>query len=118
MARSVSISTPLAPRRSGRALAAATSTHMQDNLPDFSKKIVLVYFESGAPNNVAAIESGRFEMQGGSLFLLGRGARSKMGWAPGIPTGIAWSKVQAYFLFDSAEDFNRLYYGSEKKPTG
>jgi hypothetical protein len=91
---------------------------MHDSLPDFSDKVVLVYFESGAPNNYAAIENAKFEMQGGSLFLVGRGPRSKMGWGPGIPEGIAWSKVQSYYVFDSAEEFNRLYYGSEEKPAG
>jgi hypothetical protein len=86
---------------------------MTDQLPDFSKKVVLVYFESGAPNNYAAVIDAKFEMQGGSLFLVGRKPRTKMGWSQGIPVGIAWSKVQAYYLFDTAEDFDREYYGSD-----
>jgi len=91
---------------------------MQDTLPDFTNKIVLVYFDSGAPNNYSAVENGGFEMQGGNLFLVGRGPRSKLGWGPGILEGLAWSKVQSCYVFENVDEFNRLYYGNQKKPAG
>ena len=89
---------------------------MHDNLPDFTNKIILVYFESGVPNNYGVIENGRFEMQGENLFLVGRGPRSRMGWGAGVLQGIAWNKVQSYYVFDTVSDFDEMWHRSWRAP--
>ena len=89
---------------------------MNENLPDFGQKIVLVYFDSGVPNNYGVIENGKFEMQGGNLFLVGRGPRSKMGWGAGVLQGIAWNKVQSYYVFDTVNDFDEMWGRGTRNP--
>jgi len=87
---------------------------MEDSLPDFSNKVVYVFFDSGGDSRTA-VENPRFELQGGVLFLVGRGLMSK-GWGCDLPVGIAWSKVQWYSVFDSIDAFDKAgaYYWNKK----
>ena len=84
---------------------------MENILPDFSQKVILVYFDSGAPQNRAAVENPRFELQGGELFLVGRGLTAE-GWGIDLPLAIAWSKIQWYSVFESTDAFDKAeaYY--------
>jgi hypothetical protein len=77
---------------------------MEDTLPDFTNKVVYVFFDSGLPTNRLAVENPNFQLQGGKLFLVGRGLMSRS-WGSDVPTAIAWSKIQWYTIFDSTEAF-------------
>ena len=79
---------------------------MEDRLPDFSNRVVYVFFDSGAPHCRAVVLNPRFELQGGELFLVGGGLMAKS-WGVDVPVGIAWSKVQWYSVFESVEAFEQ-----------
>ncbi len=89
---------------------------MEDTLPDFGNKVVYVFFDGGAPYARTAVQNPRFELQGGELFLLGRGLMSK-GWGSDVPVGIAWSKVQWYSVFESPDAFYEAEAHYKKKHT-
>ena len=78
---------------------------MKDTLPDFGQKVVYVFFDSGTSQSRAVVENPRFELQGGELFLIGRGLTIKA-WGSDVPVGIAWSKVQWYSVFESTDAFD------------
>lgn len=92
---------------------------MENILPDFSQKVVHVFFDSGAPYSRAALANPKFEVQGGELFLTGRGLMSK-GWGSDVPIAIAWSKVQWYATFESVEAFYEAeaYYKKKHAKAG
>lgn len=77
---------------------------MENVLPNFENKVVYVLFDGGAPYARVAVQNPRFELQGGEIFLVGLGLLSK-GWGSDVPIAIAWSKVQWYALFESADTF-------------
>lgn len=88
---------------------------MQDTLPDFSRKVVYVFFDTGEPSSRAAVENPRFELQGGELFLVGRGL-TKRAWGSDVPLAIAWSRIQWYSVFESAQAFEEAYdYNKREK---
>ena len=87
---------------------------MEDTLPDFSNKVVYILFEGGAPYTRTAVQNPRFELQGGNLFLVGRGLLSRA-WGSDLPVAIAWSKVQWYTLFESPEAFYEAEVHYKKK---
>ena len=88
---------------------------MENTLPDFGQKIVYVFFDSGSAQSRAAVASPRFEIQGGQLFLVGRGFTSHA-WGSDVPIAIAWSKVQWYSVFESAEAFAKAEAYARAKP--
>jgi hypothetical protein len=89
---------------------------MEGTLPDFGDKVVYVFFDGGAPYARTAVQNARFELQGGELFLVGRGLMSK-GWGSDVPVGIAWSKVQWYSVFESPDAFYEAEAYYKKKHT-
>jgi hypothetical protein len=76
---------------------------MENVLPDFNHKVVYIFFDSGVQSRIA-LEAPKFELQGGELFLTGRGLVSKA-WGSDLPIAVAWSKVQWYAVFESAAAF-------------
>ena len=84
---------------------------MENTLPDFDGKVILVVFDSAVPRNRAVVENPRFELQGGKLFLVGGGLTAKA-WGIDVPLAIPWSKVQWYFVFESIEAYDKAeaYY--------
>ena len=87
---------------------------MENTFPDFTDKIVYVFFDSGTPSSRAAVQNPRFELQGGQVFLVGRGITAKA-WGIDAPVAIAWSKVQWYSIFPSLEAFEQAEAHSKKK---
>jgi hypothetical protein len=82
----------------------------EDQLPDFTGKILLVYLDgaNATPNAVShLISNPTFKMQGDRLFLVGTIATAdKQGWE-GVKTGIAWDSIEKYVVLESLEDFQR-----------
>jgi hypothetical protein len=74
-------------------------------LPDFTSKVVSVGIATD--NYGYAINSPRWETQGGRLFLVGSVPHhgSVRDWAEGAVRGVAWDEVTDYYVFDSIDDF-------------
>ncbi len=78
---------------------------MKKSLPNFSKKVVS--FGIVGNEHTYAIESPRFEMQAGRLFLVGtvpRGGSSR-DWSEGVGSAVVWDQVTDYLVFDSVEHY-------------
>jgi hypothetical protein len=81
---------------------------LDDSLPDFSGKVVVLYL-GGAPPSVASgvvMEYAEFRRLGGAVFLVGRGP-AWLGPEWNIPSGVAWSAVVNYLVFPSRAEFDR-----------
>ena len=81
---------------------------MNDTLPDFRGKIVLVYhIGSRDPQISSVIESPVFDHQGDRLFLCGRVVEGDTpnDWILGCRICLAWDTVETYIVFNSPEDY-------------
>ena len=87
---------------------------MEDALPDFANKVVYLFFDGGAPYARTAVLNPKFELQGGELFLVGRGLMSRS-WGSDVPLAIAWSKVQWYSVFETVDAFYEAEAHYKKK---
>jgi hypothetical protein len=76
-------------------------------LPNFSGKVLLLYFKGRTSKENGILVEPRFEMQGERLFLVGKEIEDDSGgnWLSGMTTAVAWDCVEQYFIFDSAEDY-------------
>src|SRR6266536_257905 len=90
----------------------------EDQLPEFSGKLVLVYFKGSGASAAAVghfIHSPTFKMQGGRLFLVGTLATvDGQGWN-GAHTAIAWDSIEKYVVLDSMADHNARLSGPQKQ---
>lgn len=74
----------------------------EDVLPDIAGKLVFVNFSRGGRDH-QIVENGRFETQGGRVFLVGTVPQGIMPGFDGLRIGVCWHWVEQYFLFDSLE---------------
>jgi hypothetical protein len=75
--------------------------------PDFTKKVVQVSLVGD--NHCYAIDSPRFAIQSGRLFLVGvvpHGGTSS-NWSEGATCAVAWDKVTDYLVFESAKHYQK-----------
>ena len=83
-----------------------TMTSDDDNLPDFSGKVVTFYCVNEPPEGAVALISPNFAKQGGRLFVLGRLAPDQVGrWDDGLQSAVAWDQVNNYVIFQSLDDY-------------
>ena len=76
-------------------------------LPDFTGKLIQVSLVGD--NHGYAMESPRFEKQGGKLFLTGRvppGGTSS-NWSEGALCAVVWDSVTDYLVFASAKHYEK-----------
>ncbi len=84
-----------------------------ESTPDFTNKTVSFSTE----DSTLAVNSPRFEIQGGRLFVVGtipKGAAT-CDWAENRPCAVAWDAVTDYIVFDSVEQYIELLAKSESK---
>lgn len=77
----------------------------EDNLPDFTDKVLSVYING--PSESKGIAYPRFQEQGGRLFLVGvvPETSSLADWVKGHTCAIAWDSITDYLVFDSEEQY-------------
>lgn len=75
--------------------------------PDFLNKLVSLYLTNATEERGVVLDNPTFELQGGRLFLIGNIAEgtTENDWAAGIPSAVAWDRVEQYLIFDSLEDY-------------
>lgn len=73
---------------------------MSNDLPDFTGKIVLVGFRGTTERSYAYLNSPRFTMHDGRIFLVGSDVSSGK-----FTTGVPWDSVTYYTMADSMEAF-------------
>ena len=86
---------------------------MNDKLDDvFTGKFVVVSFRSGSKDDhepeVLWIENPKIQELGGRTFLIGRcptPPETVDYWSKGCHTGVLWSLVESYLLFDTFNDY-------------
>lgn len=88
---------------------------MDESLPDFGGKIVLVYTSDIGPkgDNYAYLLSPAFETIGGRLFLVGRSPSEAT-----LTVGVPWDCVRRYMVASSMADYRRLTNPPSTKPPG
>lgn len=84
-----------------------------DNLPDFSGKLVILYLANAAPSiqEGTLLEYASFKEFGERLFIVGRvpSVDEDGQWVANLKSGVAWDSVNHYLIFDSREDYiNRV----------
>jgi hypothetical protein len=81
-----------------------TNASDDDNLPDFSGKVVTFYCVNEPPEGAVALISPTFAKQGGRIFALGQLAPDQSGrWDDGLQSAVAWDQVNNYVIFPSLE---------------
>ena len=85
-------------------------------LPDFKNKVVSVGLDTNEYGY--AINSPRWETQGGRLFLVGTVPRaaSSRDCAEGAVRAVAWDHVTDYYVFDSVKDYRKRNSKFKRKP--
>jgi hypothetical protein len=82
----------------------------EDELPDFSGKVVLFYVASppaGLANGVI-MEQAEFRRFGGKLLVIGRTPdKTDPMWASHLQSGVAWDSMVHYLVFDSRAEYER-----------
>ena len=77
-----------------------------NELPDFSGKVVLFYLAGAARPEGVPVEYAEFRMHGNRLFVVGRVPELHgSDWAAGVQMAVAWESVESYVVFPSREDF-------------
>lgn len=82
----------------------------EENLPDFTGKVVAFYLASASRGiqDGIVLEYASFKNLGGRLFLVGRAPELEgMEWVSHLQGAIAWDAVHHYLIFDSVEDYRQ-----------
>lgn len=77
---------------------------LDDTLPDFRGKLVLVALSRSA-EDTQLLHDPHFERQGGRLFLVGTIPPKVAPGYEGVPVAVAWDDVNQYLLLDSLKQY-------------
>jgi len=77
---------------------------MNESLPDFAGKLVLVNFAGGVETH-QLLSDPHFEDHDGHLFLVGTVPEEVMPGFAGRTVGVSWRTVEQYFVFDTIAQY-------------
>lgn len=90
--------------------------NLDDHLPDFSGKLLLLCINGGAAANMNHfISDVHFEMLGSRLFLVGQMADRGQGTWNGAHTAVAWDTVEKFVVLNSLDELKQRDAPYQKK---